>query len=78
MRVRGSGGVSGSLALSGDMLFCDGVDALDWEELDRQAGIGVFGVGVEGMKGYAVCRNGVGVAYIAAQTMVVEVDSTSF
>lgn len=50
MRVRGSGGVSGSLALSGDMLFCDGVDALDWDELDRQAGIGVFGVWIEGMK----------------------------
>jgi hypothetical protein len=31
--------VSGSLACKGDMLLCDGVDALDWDELDRQGGI---------------------------------------
>jgi len=31
--------VSGSLGLSGDIKFCDVVDALDWKEFDREGGI---------------------------------------
>ena len=31
--------MSGSFGLRGDIEFCDAVDALDWEEFDREGGI---------------------------------------
>jgi hypothetical protein len=55
VKVDGSGGVSGAFGSRGDMLFCEGVDVLDWDELDRQGGIeGMASENVYGV-GWVVC-----------------------